>query len=135
MKDPKVILLPCSGIGSPLGTVGRQAAYRVVEKLRPGKTAITCLALLDNQDREALQLVRDNPCLALDACGGKCAEKIIKAAGGQFRSEFSLSEIARQHRHLKPEGVLELGKMGLQLVEIAAQTAALAVDRLCEEPS
>jgi hypothetical protein len=32
----KVIIVPCSGIGKPYGTVSREAAYEVTEDLRPG---------------------------------------------------------------------------------------------------
>ncbi len=32
----KVIIVPCSGIGKPFGTVSREAAYDLCEELRPG---------------------------------------------------------------------------------------------------
>ena len=32
----KIVIVPCSGIGKTYGSVSREAAYTVVEDLRPG---------------------------------------------------------------------------------------------------
>lgn len=37
MKGQKVVIIPCSGIGKSLGTVGRVATYKVTDRLRPKK--------------------------------------------------------------------------------------------------
>lgn len=132
MPNKKVVILPCSGLGKPLGTAGRLAAYRVVE-LRPEDTCLTCLALLDNQDEDALRLVRENRNIALDACPAQCATKIIEAAGGQVEKAVNLMEIYKQNRHLKPQSVLEMGEKGRELVEVIALAAAAAADKLLEE--
>ncbi len=42
----KVLIVPCSGIGKPTGTVSREAAYAVTEDLRPGQSQLIPLALL-----------------------------------------------------------------------------------------
>ena len=31
----RVVVVPCSGIGKPFGTVSREAAYELCEELRP----------------------------------------------------------------------------------------------------
>jgi hypothetical protein len=33
--DRKVVIVPCSGIGKPQGTVSREAAYELTEELLP----------------------------------------------------------------------------------------------------
>ena len=40
----KVIIVPCSGIGKTYGTVSREAAYEVVEDLRPETAGIVALS-------------------------------------------------------------------------------------------
>ena len=42
----KVIIVPCSGVGKPFGTITREAAYQVTEEDRPERTQIVPLSLL-----------------------------------------------------------------------------------------
>ncbi len=49
----KVLIVPCSGIGKPYGTVSREAAYAVTEDLRPGQSRLIPLALLVLGDEES----------------------------------------------------------------------------------
>ena len=37
-----VVVIPCSGIGKPFGTVSREAAYELCENLRPGRHRPRC---------------------------------------------------------------------------------------------
>ncbi|MFH0802431.1 MAG: putative zinc-binding protein [bacterium] len=130
MSVRKVVVLPCSGIGKPLGTVSRLAAYRVVEELRPEKTAITCLAQLVAEEAEALALVRENPCIALDGCPKECARRNIEIAGGKVGSELRVMDVFKRHRDLKPETVLDVGAGGNKLASVIAEEIALEADRL-----
>ena len=57
----KVIIVPCSGIGKPYGTVSREAAYDVTEDLRPGQTQLVPLALLVLGDEESRSVVAEIP--------------------------------------------------------------------------
>ena len=41
-----VVVVPCSGIGKPFGTVSREAAYDLCEELRPESTRLVALAKL-----------------------------------------------------------------------------------------
>ena len=41
-----VVVVPCSGIGKPFGTVSREAAYELCEELRPESTRLVALAKL-----------------------------------------------------------------------------------------
>ena len=49
----KVIIVPCSGVGKPFGTITREAAYQVTEEDRPERTQIVPLSLLVLGDEEA----------------------------------------------------------------------------------
>ncbi len=42
----RVVVVPCSGIGKPFGTVSREAAYDLCEELRPESTRLVALAKL-----------------------------------------------------------------------------------------
>lgn len=129
----RVIVIPCSGIGKPLGSVSRQATYEVVDDLRPTVSTTTCLALLVKGDEQAQELVRENPCIALDGCQKECARKNIEIAGGVVASELRVLDVFRSHADCKPETVLHLGEGGERLVHHLAERVAAEVDRLLEE--
>jgi len=42
----KVAILPCTGVGQVVGTIARQAGYRVCEDERPDDTVLLCLPAL-----------------------------------------------------------------------------------------
>jgi uncharacterized metal-binding protein len=132
-KEKKVVIIPCSGIGKPLGTVGRQATYDIVEKRCPGRATTTCLALLVSGDDEAARLVKENPCIALDGCPKECARKNIAIAGGTTRSELRVMDVLREHRDCKPESVLHIGEGGEKLVTILADRVEAEIDRILRE--
>ncbi|MHC9540078.1 MAG: putative zinc-binding protein [Vulcanimicrobiota bacterium] len=133
MKDKKVVVIPCSGIGKPLGTVGRQAVYDIVEKRCIEKSSTTCLALLVSGDEEAISLVRENPCIALDGCPKECARKNIILAGGRVESEFRVMDLLKAHRDCKPESVLHIGEGGERLVSALVDRVENEIDRILGE--
>jgi uncharacterized metal-binding protein len=133
MSEHKVIVIPCSGIGKPLGTVGRQAAYDIIEKRCPEKSATTCLALLVSGDEEAVRLVRENPCIALDGCPKECARKNITLAGGRVESELRVMDLLKEHREHKPESVLHIGEGGERLVSALADRIESEIGRILEK--
>lgn len=49
----RIAIVPCSGIGKTFGTVSREAAYAVVEDLRPDRTELVALSLLVLGDEAA----------------------------------------------------------------------------------
>ncbi len=133
LKEKKVVVIPCSGIGKPLGTVGRQAVYDVVEKRCPEKSTTTCLALLVSGDEEAARLVRENPSIALDGCPKECARKNIILAGGHVDSEFRVMDLLKSHRDCKPESVLHIGESGEKLVSHLVDRVENEIDRILGE--
>ena len=131
MPKPKyVFVIPCSGIGKSMGTVGRKATYKVIEKLRPQDTRTTCLPLLTVGDQETLKKVRENPCISIDGCPTKCAQKNIEASNGKLQKSFMVIDTLRNHKNLKPEGIIELNPEGDKLANIIAEEVATAVDEI-----
>ena len=43
---PTIAIVPCSGIGKPLGSVTREATYELCEHLRPHDTQLVALSKL-----------------------------------------------------------------------------------------
>ena len=128
MEDRKVVVVPCSGIGKSLGTVGRVATYKVIERMQPKKTRTVCLALLTMGDDDALRLVRKNPCIAIDGCPAQCSKKNIEASKGDLADNIIVTDVLRKNRSLKPEGVIELNDQGDKLAEIIAGMVSEKVD-------
>lgn len=129
----KVAIVPCSGIGKSLGTVGRIATYKVTDRLRPDNTRTVCLALLTAGDAEALKLVRENPCIAIDGCPAQCSKKNIEISEGNLVHCITVTDVLRQNRALKPEGVIELNAQGDKLAEILATSIAGKVDEILKK--
>jgi uncharacterized metal-binding protein len=133
MENHKVVVVPCSGIGKSLGTVGRVATYKVIERMRPEKTRTVCLALLTMGDNDALKLVRENPCIAVDGCPAQCSKKNIEASMGKLAHNIVVTDVLRNNRSLKPEGVIELNDQGDKLAEIIAKALSEKVDEIQNE--
>ena len=133
MENHKVVVVPCSGIGKSLGTVGRVATYKVIERMRPEKTRTVCLALLTMGDNDALQFVRENPCIAVDGCSAKCSKKNIEASMGRLAHNVVVTDVLRKNRSLKPDGVIELNDQGDKLAEIIAGMVSEKVDEILRE--
>ena len=130
MENRKVVVVPCSGIGKSLGTVGRVATYKVIEHMKPEKTRTVCLALLTMGDGDALRLVRENPCIAVDGCPAQCSKKNIEASKGDLADSIIVADVLRKNRSLKPEGVIELNEQGDKLAEIIAIELSEKVDEI-----
>lgn len=129
-KDGKIFVIPCSGIGKALGTVGRTAMYEVVEKLRPNEATTVCLSLLTIGDQEVLKLVSSNLCISIDGCPFQCARKNIEYSKGKLAASFMVTDVLRENRDLKPEAVTQLGPKGLKLSSIIAQKIAKKIDEI-----
>jgi len=134
-KDKCIFVIPCSGIGKSLGTVGRKASYKVVDELRPKQTRTTCLALLTMGDEETLKMVRENPCITIDGCPAKCAQKNVEASNGRLMKSFMVTDTLRNHRDLKPEGIIGLNPEGCKLADLLAEEIVKTVDEIMEGKS
>jgi uncharacterized metal-binding protein len=132
-KRQKVMLVPCSGLGKSLGTVSREAAYEVLEDLRPDETGLTPLSLLVLGDEETRAAVADNVAVAIDGCKLACASKMVEESGGQVARGFAVLDAYRRHRDFRPRGIAELNEGGKKLAHALAEEIAEAVDDLSKD--
>jgi uncharacterized metal-binding protein len=136
MSEPKapdsdrVLIIPCSGIGKAFGSVGREAAYLVVEELRPDDTATVCLSLLTMGDEESQQRVREQPSIAIDGCPKACARVNIEHAGATPAAIFRVFDVFRAHKELRVQQVSDIGENGREMARILAEEVAARVDEL-----
>ncbi len=127
-----VCLVPCSGIGKTYGSVTREAAYVVVEELRPGTTQIVPLSLLVLGDEAAQAAVRSSDVITLDGCKLACASVNVRQAGGTVAREYAVLDFYRRHKDLKPQGIAELNAGGVALARALAQEVAEVSDALIQ---
>lgn len=129
----RVIIVPCSGIGKTYGTVTREAAYQVVEELRPETTTIVPLSLLVLGDEEARAAVQNAQVITMDGCKLACATVNVRGAGAKVARDFTVLDVFRRNKALKPQGISELNEGGQALARVLAGEVAQAVDELIAE--
>lgn len=127
---PRVVVIPCSGIGKSLGTVSREAAYELCENLRPATTDLVALSKLVLGDAEARERVRTNPAVTIDGCKQMCASKLVKHHGGIIAIEVAVFDAVRNHKNLKPKGIAELNPEGNELARVLAEELAEQLDAI-----
>lgn len=125
-----VVIVPCSGIGKTYGTVSREAAYEVVDELRPDETQLVALSMLVLGDEGARQAVAANPAITIDGCKLACASKMVQESGGTVAQEFAVLDVFRRNRKLKPQGIAELNEGGQLLAQALAEEVTAVVDEL-----
>ena len=128
-KRPTVIV-PCSGIGKTYGTVSREAAYEVVEELRPETSQLVPLSLLVLGDETARAAVSGVPAVTIDGCKLACATKMVQESGGRVAQDFAVLDVYRRYRQFKPQGIAELNEGGLKLAHALAEEIAAVVDQV-----
>jgi uncharacterized metal-binding protein len=128
-EKTRVVVVPCSGIGKPFGTVSREAAYELCDELRPGSTRLVALAKLVLGDEAARELLARHPAVTIDGCKQMCASKMVKQSGGTVAHEVAVLDVFRRHKELKPEGIAELNEAGQKLARVLAEEVAESLDR------
>ena len=134
MSDP-ILIIPCSGIGKPLGTIGREAAYLVIEDLKKGETGTVCLSLLVMGDREAQKLVESKRCIAVDGCASECSKKNLQLKNAKLAASFRVLDVVKEYRELKPKSVTFLDEDGRKMARHLANKIASEIDELNKESS
>lgn len=129
-KTKRIIIVPCSGIGKTYGTVSREAAYEVIEELRPQTSQLVPLSKLVLGDEEARTAVSENQVITIDGCSLACAAKMVEVSDGSVVKEFAVLDAYRRHRKLKPRGIAELNEGGQQLAQVLAEEVAEVIDEL-----
>jgi uncharacterized metal-binding protein len=130
MHPPKVVIVPCSGIGKTYGTVSREAAYDITEDLRPDDTQLVALAMLVLGDESARSAISGNPAITIDGCKLACASKMVRESGGKVVQEIAVLDVYRRHKDFKPQGIAELNEGGRQLAHALAEEIAITIDAL-----
>jgi uncharacterized metal-binding protein len=128
--QPKVVIVPCSGIGKTYGTVSREAAYDISEDLRPDDTQLVALSMLVLGDEAARSAISRNPAITIDGCKLACASKMVKESGGKVVQEITVLDVYRRHKGFKPQGIAELNEGGRQLAHALAEEIAITIDAL-----
>lgn len=130
---PKVVIVPCSGIGKSYGTVAREGAFAVTQDLRPEQTKLVPLSLLVLGDEAARADVSDTQAITIDGCKLACAAKMVAESGGSVAHDLAVLDVYRRHRDLKPQGIAELNEAGHKLAQVLAEKVSALVDELAEE--
>ena len=133
INDKKVLIIPCSGIGKPIGTVSRETTYEVIENLSKGKAETVCLALLTSQDKETMDKVKNNYVITLDGCAKHCAKKNTEQCGKIPDKDYMILKFAAANPDKKPQGIIDIGKSGKALVGTIADTIVKDVNSLLED--
>jgi uncharacterized metal-binding protein len=130
----KIVVVPCSGIGKTYGTVSREAAYEVVDDLRPETSQLVPLSLLVLGEEGACTAVAHNPAITIDGCKLACATKMVQESGGVVAHDLAVLDVYRRHRQFKPQGIAELNEGGQQLAHALAEEVAALIDAI-EQPA
>ena len=129
MTGKKVVVIPCSGIGKPIGTVSRETANEVM-RLRPDAADTVCLASLTSGDEEAIKKVKNNHVITLDGCAKHCAEKNTQACGKEPDKSYMILKFAAQNPDKKPEGIVDIGKGGQELAKTISEKIVSDIDEI-----
>lgn len=121
-RNKKVIIIPCSGIGKPIGTVSRETTYEVIENLVKDKAETVCLALLTSQDKDAMSKVKNNYVITLDGCARHCAKKNTEECGKVPDKSHMILKFAASNPDKKPQGLIDIGEGGRALSKIISDT-------------
>jgi uncharacterized metal-binding protein len=132
-QNKQVVIVPCSGIGKSYGSVSREAAYEVVEVLRPEQARLVALSLLVLGDEDSRQAVAHSPTIAIDGCRLACASKMVEESGGQLAQEYAVLDVYRRYRQFKPRGIAQLNEGGQQLARALAEEVAGSIDELLDD--
>ncbi|MCL5772357.1 MAG: putative zinc-binding protein [Actinobacteria bacterium] len=129
MDNKKVIVIPCSGIGKPIGTVSREVAYEIM-RLKPDTAETVCLAALTSGDEESIKKIKDNYVITLDGCAKHCAQKNTQAYGKEPDKNYMILKFAAQNPDKKPEGIIDIGKGGRELVKTISEKIVSDIDEI-----
>jgi uncharacterized metal-binding protein len=132
-SDKKVLIIPCSGIGKPIGTVSRETTYEIIENLSKGKAETVCLALLTLQDKETIDRVKNNYVITLDGCAKHCAKKNTEECGKIPDKSYMILKFAAANSDKKPQGIIDIGNSGKALVDTISDTIIKDAGSLLED--
>jgi len=87
----------------------------------PKETETICLPLLTIEDKEAVEKVKENPCITIDGCIAQCAKKNVEYHNGKLKATINVLDIIKANPGLKPGTVLDIGPDGEKLANKIAE--------------
>ncbi|MEM3597289.1 MAG: putative zinc-binding protein, partial [Candidatus Bathyarchaeia archaeon] len=108
----KIVIAPCSGVGQTVGTISRQAAYEIVDKLAPSETVLLCLPAYNIEVDEDVEMVKQNPMkiIAIEGCARLCRYcQVIGVAGVLFSVWCGLMKLYHKTKSLMKSLILKIG--------------------------
>ena len=126
----KVGIVACSGEELAEGTVTRQAALKVLEKLRPEDTVTICLPLFLAGGEGDRAFAKFYPTITIDGCDKRCAYRATEKYSNKPAGSIVITDLVAQQNLAKPEGKLKLNTAGELVVDAVAEQAAQQVDEL-----
>ena len=134
MSKEIVYIIPCSGIGKVFGSIGREAAYIVVNKLEKEKSALECLPLIVKGKKKVIDTLKLNKVIAIDGCPLKCSYNNLMENVGKVDAQFMTTDIVKENRDLKPESsIIPTGEHTKKLAKKLAEKVAQKVDDLLKQ--
>jgi len=133
MVNKKVYIIPCSGIGKVFGSIGREAAYIVVNELAKGKSDLECLPLIVKGKKEVIAKLKSNKVIVIDGCPAKCSYNDVSEAVGKVDGQFMSTDIVKENRDMKPEHeIIPMGENAKKLSRKLAEKVTQKIDELLE---
>jgi len=130
----KVAIMPCTGVGQVVGTIARQAAYRVCEDERLDDTILLCLPALVKGVQEDIDMVRQCPVVAIEGCKERCATHALSTQEGAPSATVFVPEVMKGKRlKVRREARRGLAESELAVVEIVTEAVVAEVDQLRHE--
>lgn len=130
----KIAILPCTGIGQVVGTIARQAAYRVCEDERPKETVLLCLPALVKGVQEDIDMVEQCLVVVIEGCKECCATHALATKGGVPAASVSVPKVVKgRGLRVRREARRQLTEPELAVVELVADCVVAEVDRLRRE--
>ena len=117
----KIVIIPCSGIGKPYGTIGRDATYIVCDEKLRENTETDCLGLLVIEDEEIVEKVRSCKVVSVDGCFNECARKSVERVGAEVTEAIHVWKFHQENKDLKPRAVTFLDEDGRELSKRLAE--------------
>ena len=130
----KVAILPCTGVGQVVGTITRQAAYRVCEDECPDDTVLLCLPALVKGVQEDIDMVLQCPVVVIEGCKERCATHALSTQKGSPSATVFVPEVMKgKGLKIRREARRHLTESELAVVELVTEAVVAKVDQLCEE--
>jgi uncharacterized metal-binding protein len=127
----KIAILPCTGIGQVIGTIARQAAYRVCEDLRPKHTVLVCLPALVKGVKEDIDMIQQCQVVIIEGCKECCAGYALELQGGKSSATVSVPDVIKgEGLVIKRESRRELTGSELAAVELVSESVVAEIDKL-----